>query len=81
MVKITGLPESGCSEIDIAKLAQPFGTPVKILLITKPSEALVTMQDVESAQEMVKLYKTQSRSRICSRMSLASNFWWNFNRR
>jgi hypothetical protein len=38
MVKITGLPESGCSEVDIAKLAQPFGTPVKILLITKPSE-------------------------------------------
>ncbi|KAM9398740.1 uncharacterized protein ACWYII_031262 isoform 2-T2 [Salvelinus alpinus] len=82
MVKITGLPESGCSEIDIAKLAQPFGTPVKILLITKPSEALVTMQDVESAQEMVKFYNDMP---VCIKdsvlnMSLLPNLLVDFNR-
>ncbi|XP_029604708.1 zinc finger protein 638 isoform X3 [Salmo trutta] len=82
MVKITGLPESGCSEIDIAKLAQPFGTPVKILLITKPSEALVTMQDVESAQEMVKVYNDMP---VCINdsvlnMSLLPNLLVDFNR-
>ncbi|XP_014065282.1 zinc finger protein 638 isoform X2 [Salmo salar] len=82
MVKITGLPESGCSEIDIAKLAQPFGKPVKILLITKPSEALVTMQDVESAQEMVKVYNDMP---VCINdsvlnMSLLPNLLVDFNR-
>ncbi|XP_045072410.1 RNA-binding protein 20-like isoform X2 [Coregonus clupeaformis] len=82
MVKITGLPESGCSEIDIAKLAQPFGTPVKILLITTPSEALVTMQDVESAQEMVKVYNNMP---VCINdsvlnMSLLPNLQVDFNR-
>uniref|UniRef100_A0A4W5NH01 Matrin-type domain-containing protein n=1 Tax=Hucho hucho TaxID=62062 RepID=A0A4W5NH01_9TELE len=82
MVKITGLPESGCSENDIAKLAQPFGTPVKILLITKPSEALVTMQDVESAQEMVKVYSNMP---VCINnsvlnMSLLPNLLVDFNR-
>nr|XP_046195825.1 zinc finger protein 638-like [Oncorhynchus gorbuscha] len=82
MVKITGLPESGCSEVDIAKLAQPFGTPVKILLITKPSEALVTMQDVETAQEMVKVYTDMP---VCINdsvlnMSLLPNLLVDFNR-
>nr|XP_029500388.1 uncharacterized protein LOC115116038 isoform X2 [Oncorhynchus nerka] len=82
MVKITGLPESGCSEIDIAKLAQPFGIPVKILLITKPSEALVTMQDVETAQEMVKVYTDTP---VCINdsvlnMSLLPNLLVDFNR-
>lgn len=35
VVHILGLPESGYSESDIIKLAQPFGTPSKIVMATE----------------------------------------------
>ncbi|KAM9363183.1 uncharacterized protein ABDE67_013971 isoform 2-T2 [Symphorus nematophorus] len=56
MVLITGLPESGWSESDIIKLVQPFGNPFDIILATQIGKALVSVPDVEIAQEMVKVH-------------------------
>ncbi|KAM8773265.1 uncharacterized protein AB9X84_015129 isoform 2-T2 [Acanthopagrus schlegelii] len=52
---ITGLPESGWSESDIIKLVHPFGTPSDIILATKIGKALVSVPDMEIAQEIVKV--------------------------
>ncbi|KAM4612055.1 uncharacterized protein ACJ7VT_012653 [Polymixia lowei] len=56
MVLISGLPESGWSESDIIKLAQPFGTPSDIILATEIRKVLVYLPDVETADEMVKVH-------------------------
>ncbi|XP_024866227.1 zinc finger protein 638 isoform X3 [Kryptolebias marmoratus] len=55
-VLITGLPVSGCSETDIIQLVQPFGTPSDIILSTNIRKALVSLVDLEVAQEMVKVH-------------------------
>ncbi|XP_073333079.1 uncharacterized protein [Pagrus major] len=55
MVLITGLPESGWSESDIIKLVHPFGTPSDIILATKIGKVLVSVPDMEIAQEIVKV--------------------------
>ncbi|XP_029293106.1 LOW QUALITY PROTEIN: zinc finger protein 638-like [Cottoperca gobio] len=56
MVLITGLPESGWSESDIIKLVQPFGTPSDIIQATEIRKVLVSMPNMEIAQEMVKAH-------------------------
>ncbi|KAG8014972.1 RNA-binding protein 20 [Nibea albiflora] len=54
MLLITGLPESGWSESDIIKLVQPFGTPSDIILAAHIGKVLVTVPNMEIAQEMMK---------------------------
>ncbi|XP_010752501.2 zinc finger protein 638-like isoform X1 [Larimichthys crocea] len=56
MLLITGLPESGWSESDIIKLVQPFGTPSDIILATHIGKVLVTVPNMEIAQEMMKVH-------------------------
>ncbi|XP_078138864.1 uncharacterized protein LOC139914575 [Centroberyx gerrardi] len=56
VVLISGLPESGWSEGDIIKLVQPFGTPSDIILATEIGKVLVSLPDLETAQEMVKVH-------------------------
>ncbi|TKS69402.1 Zinc finger protein 638 [Collichthys lucidus] len=56
MLLITGLPESGWSESDIIKLVQPFGTPPDIILATHIGKVLVTVPNMEIAQEMMKVH-------------------------
>ncbi|XP_062333552.1 uncharacterized protein LOC134033424 [Osmerus eperlanus] len=56
VVLILGLPESGYSESDIIKLAQPFGTPSEIVMATELGKALVILPDEETAEEMVKVH-------------------------
>ncbi|XP_068582772.1 zinc finger protein 638-like isoform X1 [Cebidichthys violaceus] len=56
MVLITGLPESGWSESDIFKLVQPFGTPSDIITATQIGKVLVSVPDMEIAQEIVKVH-------------------------
>ncbi|XP_071360149.1 zinc finger protein 638-like isoform X2 [Trachinotus anak] len=55
-VLITGLPESSWSESDIIKLIQPFGTPSDIILATQIGKVLVSVPDMEIAQEIVKVH-------------------------
>ncbi|KAG7235856.1 hypothetical protein INR49_002053 [Caranx melampygus] len=56
MVLITGLPESNWSESDIIKLIQPFGTPSDIILASQIGKALVSVPDMEIAEEIVKVH-------------------------
>ncbi|XP_019939414.2 zinc finger protein 638-like isoform X2 [Paralichthys olivaceus] len=56
VVLISGLPENSCSESDIIKLIQPFGTPSDIILATPIRKALVLVPDMELAQEIVKVH-------------------------
>ncbi|GAA6228710.1 zinc finger protein 638-like [Lates japonicus] len=56
MVLITGLPESSWSESDIIKLIQPFGTPFDIISATQIGKVLVSVPDMEIAQEIVKVH-------------------------
>uniref|UniRef100_A0A1A7XJ61 Matrin-type domain-containing protein n=1 Tax=Iconisemion striatum TaxID=60296 RepID=A0A1A7XJ61_9TELE len=55
-VLITGLPASGWSDSDIIKLVQPFGPPSDIILATSIGKALVSLLDLEVAEEMVKVH-------------------------
>ncbi|KAM6939621.1 uncharacterized protein FYW49_008509 [Xenentodon cancila] len=55
-VLITGLPKSGWSETDVIQLVQPFGTPSDIILAADIGKALVSLPDVDLAQEMVKVH-------------------------
>ncbi|XP_059190582.1 zinc finger protein 638-like isoform X2 [Centropristis striata] len=56
MVLITGFPESGWSESDVIKLIQPYGTPSNIIQATELGKVLVSVPDVEIAQEIVKIH-------------------------
>ncbi|XP_060908904.1 zinc finger protein 638-like [Labrus mixtus] len=56
MVLITGLPESGWTESDIIKLVQPYGTPSDLILATQIGKVLVSVPDVDTAQEMAKVH-------------------------
>ncbi|XP_042340617.1 zinc finger protein 638-like [Plectropomus leopardus] len=56
MLLITGLPESGWMESDITKLVQPFGTPSDIILAAQIGKVLVSVPDMEIAQEIVKVH-------------------------
>ncbi|XP_068448297.1 zinc finger protein 638-like isoform X2 [Clinocottus analis] len=56
MVLVTGLPESGWSESDLIKLVQPFGTPSDIIMATQIGKVLVSLPDMEIAQEIVKVH-------------------------
>ncbi|XP_010864098.2 zinc finger protein 638 isoform X3 [Esox lucius] len=85
VVKIAGLPKGDCLDLEgeITKLAEPYGTPVKILVITDPKEAVVTMPDVESAQEMLKAYdKTPAliNDSVLNMMPLPPNLELDLNR-
>ncbi|XP_023810662.1 zinc finger protein 638 isoform X2 [Oryzias latipes] len=55
-VLLTGLPESGWSKNDILQLTQPFGIPSDIIVATNVGKALVFMEDMEVAEEMVKVH-------------------------
>ncbi|KAM9315208.1 uncharacterized protein KZ484_024899 isoform 2-T2 [Pholidichthys leucotaenia] len=52
---ITGLPESGWSESDIISLIQPYGIPSDIIMATQIGKTLVSVPDMETAQEIVKV--------------------------
>ncbi|XP_029912492.1 zinc finger protein 638-like [Myripristis murdjan] len=56
IVLITGLPESGWSETDIINLVQPFGTASDIIVAPEVGKVLLSVPDVETAQEMVKVH-------------------------
>uniref|UniRef100_A0A3B4Y3M2 Matrin-type domain-containing protein n=3 Tax=Seriola lalandi dorsalis TaxID=1841481 RepID=A0A3B4Y3M2_SERLL len=56
LVLITGLPEGSWSECDIIKLIQPFGTPSDIILAAQIGKVLVSVPDMEIAQEIVKVH-------------------------
>ncbi|KAM7009668.1 uncharacterized protein LKV04_001604 [Tautogolabrus adspersus] len=55
-VLITGLPESGWTESDIIKLVQPYGTPSDLILATQIGKVLVSVPDMDTAQEMTKVH-------------------------
>uniref|UniRef100_A0A1A8DYW7 Matrin-type domain-containing protein n=1 Tax=Nothobranchius kadleci TaxID=1051664 RepID=A0A1A8DYW7_NOTKA len=55
-VLITGLPASGWSDDDIINLVQPFGPPSDIILAASIGKALVSLPDLEVAEEMVKVH-------------------------
>ncbi|XP_054461246.1 zinc finger protein 638-like [Anoplopoma fimbria] len=55
-VLITGLPESGWSESDIIKLVQPFGTASEIITATQIGKVLVSVPDMDIAEEIVKVH-------------------------
>lgn len=56
MVLITGSTNDDWSESDIIKLAQPFGTPSDIIMSVGTGKALVSLADVQAAEEMVKAH-------------------------
>nr|XP_057944397.1 zinc finger protein 638-like [Doryrhamphus excisus]XP_057944405.1 zinc finger protein 638-like [Doryrhamphus excisus] len=56
LVLITGLPDGDCSENDIIKLIQPFGNPTDIILVSSVRKVLVSVPNVETAQEVVKIH-------------------------
>ncbi|XP_056136285.1 zinc finger protein 638-like [Lampris incognitus] len=56
VVLIAAFPESGWSESDIIKLAQPFGTPSGIIIAEEIGKALVSLPTAEMAKEMVKVH-------------------------
>ncbi|XP_037327154.2 zinc finger protein 638-like isoform X2 [Pungitius pungitius] len=55
MVLISGLPASGWAESDILQLVQTFGTPLDVITATQMGKVLVSVADMEIAQEMVKV--------------------------
>ncbi|KAA8594410.1 hypothetical protein FQN60_011545 [Etheostoma spectabile] len=56
LVLITDCPESDWSENDIINLVKPFGTPSDIIQAPQIGKVLVSVPDIEIAQEMVKIY-------------------------
>ncbi|XP_029353696.1 zinc finger protein 638-like isoform X3 [Echeneis naucrates] len=56
MLLITGLPENSWSEGDIIRLMQPFGTPTDIILATQIGKVLVSVPDIDIAEEIVKVH-------------------------
>ncbi|XP_061736832.1 zinc finger protein 638-like isoform X2 [Nerophis ophidion] len=58
LVLITGLPECDCSESDIIELIQPFGHPTNIILASSVRKVLVSLPDVATAQEVVKVHSS-----------------------
>ncbi|XP_034045284.1 zinc finger protein 638-like isoform X2 [Thalassophryne amazonica] len=54
-VLITGLPDGGWSENDITELVQPFVTVLDIIKVPEMGKVLLSVEDTESAQEMVKV--------------------------
>ncbi|XP_061889484.1 zinc finger protein 638-like [Entelurus aequoreus] len=58
LVLITGLPGCDCSESDIIELIQPFGHPTDIILASSVRKVLVSLPDVATAQEVVKVHSS-----------------------
>uniref|UniRef100_A0A3B5BE80 Zinc finger protein 638-like n=1 Tax=Stegastes partitus TaxID=144197 RepID=A0A3B5BE80_9TELE len=56
LVLITGLPESGWSDGDVVELLQPFGTPSDIVMATQIGKVLVSVPNMEVAQEIIKVH-------------------------
>ncbi|XP_061844367.1 uncharacterized protein [Nerophis lumbriciformis] len=56
LVLITGLPDCDCSESDIIELIEPFGHPADIILASSVRKVLVSLPDVATAQEVVKVH-------------------------
>ncbi|KAL2097662.1 hypothetical protein ACEWY4_006869 [Coilia grayii] len=54
IVLISGLPESGCAESEIVKLAAPYGVPTEVIIAAAECKALVVLPDRSSAEDMVK---------------------------
>ncbi|XP_055367942.1 zinc finger protein 638-like isoform X2 [Betta splendens] len=55
MVLITGLPESGWSVSDIISIVESSGTPSDIVMAAQIGKVLVSVPDIETAQELVKV--------------------------
>ncbi|XP_051801359.1 zinc finger protein 638-like isoform X2 [Acanthochromis polyacanthus] len=56
LVLITGLPETGWSSSDVINLVQSFGTPYDIITASQIGKALVSLESMEVAQELVKVH-------------------------
>ncbi|XP_034749834.1 zinc finger protein 638-like [Etheostoma cragini] len=56
LVLISDCPESDWSENDIINLVKPFGTPSDIIQAPQIGKVLVSVPDIDIAQEMVKIY-------------------------
>ncbi|XP_023660925.2 uncharacterized protein znf638 isoform X1 [Paramormyrops kingsleyae] len=57
VVEISGLPESGCTVEDLAKLASPFGIASEVTIAVTKRKALLGLPDVEALEKMVKACK------------------------
>ncbi|KPP74060.1 zinc finger protein 638-like [Scleropages formosus] len=57
VVEVTGLPESGYSEEDLIKLGTPFGVASEVIIAVAQRKAFMEMPDMESMENMVKVYK------------------------
>uniref|UniRef100_A0A096M729 Zinc finger protein 638-like n=1 Tax=Poecilia formosa TaxID=48698 RepID=A0A096M729_POEFO len=55
-VLVTGLPDSGWSDADVAELVQSVGAPSDIILAKHVGKALVSFPDLEVAEELVKVH-------------------------
>ncbi|XP_043969386.1 uncharacterized protein LOC122829136 isoform X1 [Gambusia affinis] len=55
-VLVSGLPDSGWSDGDIAELVQSVGAPSDIILAKHVGKALVSFRDLEVAEELVKVH-------------------------
>ncbi|XP_061686282.1 zinc finger protein 638-like isoform X2 [Syngnathoides biaculeatus] len=56
LVLITGPPDGYWSESDVNKLIQPFGNSTDIIFATSVGKALVSVQDMKTAEEVVKVH-------------------------
>ncbi|XP_061628020.1 zinc finger protein 638-like isoform X2 [Phyllopteryx taeniolatus] len=56
LVLITGLPDGDWSESDVIKLIQPFGNPTDIIFAKSVGKALLSVPDVKTAEEAVKVH-------------------------
>ncbi|XP_048826196.1 zinc finger protein 638 isoform X3 [Brienomyrus brachyistius] len=57
VVEISGLPESGCTVEDLAKLASPFGIASEVTIAVTKRKALLGLPDMEALEKMVKACK------------------------
>ncbi|XP_077379621.1 uncharacterized protein LOC144020227 isoform X2 [Festucalex cinctus] len=58
LVLITGIPDGDWSESDVIKLIQPFGNPTDIISVPSIGKALVSVPDLKTAEEVVKVHTT-----------------------
>ncbi|XP_007889546.1 matrin-3 isoform X2 [Callorhinchus milii] len=59
VVHISQLPRVRCTNIDLIKLAEPFGNVTNSLVVKTKSEAFIELAYTEAAQAMVKYYRNK----------------------
>ncbi|XP_077426807.1 uncharacterized protein LOC144055055 isoform X2 [Vanacampus margaritifer] len=58
LVLITGIPDGDWSENDVIKLIQRFGNPTDIISVPSIGKALVSVPDLKTAEEVIKVHTT-----------------------